>query len=29
MAYIFDPNTDVGMHRSKDVIEYLRKTYGA
>jgi glutaredoxin len=29
MPYIFDPNTGVEMYQSKDVIEYLRKTYGA
>jgi len=29
MPYIFDPNTGVEMHQSKDVIAYLRKTYGA
>ncbi len=29
MPYIIDPNTGVEMYQSKDVIEYLRKTYGA
>jgi len=29
MPYIFDPNTGVEMYQSKDVMEYLRETYGA
>ena len=29
MPYIFDPNTGIEMNQSKDVIEYLRETYGA
>ena len=29
MPYIFDPNTGVEMCQSKDIIEYLRETYGA
>ena len=29
MPYIVDPNTGVDMFQSKDIIEYLRETYGA
>ncbi len=25
--YLYDPNTDVGMFESKDIIKYLRRTY--
>lgn len=29
VPYIEDPNTGVAMFESKDIVEYLKKTYGA
>lgn len=29
VPFLHDPNTGVDMFQSKDIIEYLRKTYGA
>lgn len=29
VPFLHDPNTGVEMYQSKDVIEYLRETYGA